>query len=57
MFKSKRSIVSGENDGSVWNNGMSLGTMGFIFGMNALTKVDKLEKKLKEPGVLKNNTK
>ena len=32
--------------------GMSLGTMGFIFSMSALTKIDKLEKKLKELGVL-----
>jgi hypothetical protein len=33
--------------------GMSLGTMGFIFGMAALAKVSKLENQLKETGVLK----
>ena len=32
--------------------GMSLGTIGFIFGMSALTKIAKLEKQLKETGVL-----
>ena len=32
--------------------GMSFGTMGFIFAMNALSKIAKLEKQLKEAGVL-----
>ena len=32
--------------------GMSLGTMGFIFAMSALAKISKLEKQLKETGVL-----
>jgi hypothetical protein len=32
--------------------GMSLGALGFIFGMSALTKISSLEKKLKETGVL-----
>ena len=32
--------------------GMSLGSMGFIFGMAALTKLSKLEKQLKDTGVL-----
>ncbi len=32
--------------------GMSLGTMGFIFAMSALAKISKLEKQLKEAGVL-----
>jgi len=30
----------------------SLGTMGFIFGMSALAKIAKLEKQLKETGIL-----
>ena len=32
--------------------GMCLGTMGFIFGIIAVAKLDKLVKKLKELGVL-----
>jgi hypothetical protein len=32
--------------------GMSLGTMGFIFALNALTKIAKLEKQLKGKGIL-----
>ena len=32
--------------------GMTLGTMGFIFAMNALARIAKLEKQLKEAGVL-----
>jgi hypothetical protein len=32
--------------------GMSLGTMGFIFGVIAVGRIDKLEKKLKELNVL-----
>ena len=32
--------------------GMSMGTMGFIFGMNAMNQVSKLEKQLKEAGLL-----
>ena len=32
--------------------GMSFGTMGFIFGMSALAKIAKLEKQLKETGIL-----
>lgn len=32
--------------------GMSLGAMGFIFSLSALTKIAKLEKQLKEAGVL-----
>ncbi len=32
--------------------GMSCGIMGFIFSMSALTKIAKLEKQLKESGVL-----
>jgi len=32
--------------------GMSLGTMGFIFAINAITRIGKLEKQLKETGVL-----
>ena len=35
--------------------GMSLGTMGFIFGilgMSALAKISKLEKQLKDSGIL-----
>ena len=32
--------------------GMTLGTMGFIFAMNALARIGKLEKQLKEAGVL-----
>ena len=31
---------------------MSLGTMGFIFAMSTLAKISKLEKHLKETGVL-----
>ncbi len=32
--------------------GMSMGTMGFIFSINALSKVSELEKKLQNAGVL-----
>ena len=32
--------------------GLSLGSMGFIFAMSALAKISKLEKQLKETGVL-----
>ena len=32
--------------------GMSLGTMGFIFALNAMNSVASLEKRLKEAGVL-----
>ena len=32
--------------------GMSLGTMGFIFGINAMNSIASLEKRLKEAGVL-----
>ena len=32
--------------------GMSLGTVGFIFAMSALARISKLEKHLKETGVL-----
>ncbi len=32
--------------------GMSFGTMGFIFALNALAKISKLEKQLTETGVL-----
>jgi hypothetical protein len=33
--------------------GMSMGTMGFIFALNALNKVAALEKELKDSGILK----
>ena len=32
--------------------GFSLGTVGFIFALAALDKISKLEKRLKETGVL-----
>ena len=32
--------------------GMSMGVLGFIFGMNAMNKVSALEKRLEEAGVL-----
>ena len=32
--------------------GFSLGAMGFVFALNALAQVSKLEKRLKEKGVL-----
>jgi hypothetical protein len=32
--------------------GMSMGITGFIFGINSLSKIDKLEKRLKELDVL-----
>lgn len=32
--------------------GFSLGTMGFVLAVNALSQVDELEKHLKELGVL-----
>ena len=32
--------------------GMSMGSMGFIFALNALNQVSKLEKDLREAGVL-----
>ncbi|QEG37494.1 hypothetical protein Pr1d_48400 [Bythopirellula goksoeyrii] len=31
---------------------MSMGTLGFIFALSALARVQKLEKRLKEAGVL-----
>jgi len=34
----------------------AFGIMGFIFGLAALGKIILLEKKLKEPGVLKERT-
>ena len=37
--------------------GMSLGTMGFIFSLNALGQIAKLEKQLKEIGILEKNNK
>ena len=35
----------------------SLGIMGFIFGLGALGKIILLEKKLKESGILREETK
>lgn len=32
--------------------GMSMGGVGFVFGLISMTKIDKLEKKLKELNVL-----
>ena len=32
--------------------GMSMGVLGFIFGVISMTKIDKLEKRLKELDVL-----
>jgi len=32
--------------------GMAFGTLGFVFAMSALAKISKLEKQLKETGVL-----
>ena len=32
--------------------GMSLGTLGFIFAINAMARISKLEKQLKDTGVL-----
>ena len=32
--------------------GFTMGTIGFIFAMSALAKISKLEKQLKETGVL-----
>ena len=32
--------------------GMSIGTMGFIFGISVLARISKLERHLKETGVL-----
>ncbi|MDG1894926.1 MAG: hypothetical protein P8J37_08460 [Fuerstiella sp.] len=32
--------------------GMSMGTMGFIFALNAMARIDKLEEQLKQDGVL-----
>ena len=32
--------------------GISLGAMGFIFGISAFTRLAKLEKRLKDTGVL-----
>lgn len=37
--------------------GMSMGVMGFIFAITAMTKVDKLEKKLQELHLIVNDTK
>jgi len=33
-------------------SGFSFGMMGFVFAINAVGKVDKLEEKLKERGIL-----
>lgn len=33
-------------------SGFALGAMGFIFSLSALTKIRKLEKQLKDSGVL-----
>ncbi len=32
--------------------GMSMGTLGFIFSLNAMAKISELEKQLKEAGLL-----
>lgn len=32
--------------------GMSMGVMGFIFGVTSMSKIDKLEKRLKELNIL-----
>ena len=37
--------------------GMSLGTMGFIFGIICFKKIEKLTKTLKEKGILEENYK
>ena len=37
--------------------GFSLGTMGFIFGIYCLGKIEKLTKTLKEKGILEENYK
>ena len=37
--------------------GMSLGSMGFIFGIMCLRKIEKLTKTLKENGILEENYK
>ena len=37
--------------------GMSLGAMGFIFGIMCLGKIEKLTKQLKEKGILEENYK
>ena len=36
--------------------GMSLGTLGFVFATNAMSRIDSLEKKLKKLGVLDEKT-
>ena len=33
-------------------SGLSFGLIAFVFALNAMGKVDKLEKKLKEKGIL-----
>lgn len=35
--------------------GMSMGTLGFLFSMSALARITKLEKELKESGLLDTN--
>ncbi|MDX1538351.1 hypothetical protein [Arsukibacterium sp.] len=35
--------------------GMSMGTMGLVFGILSISRLDKLEKKLKELDVLSND--
>ena len=35
--------------------GMSLGTVGFVFGLISFVKTKKLTKKLKEKGILEDN--
>ena len=37
--------------------GMSIGSMGFIFGIMCLKKIEKLTKTLKEKGILEENYK
>lgn len=42
-----------ENLGFIFGTiGMSMGITGFVFGIISMTKIDKLEKKLKEINVL-----
>lgn len=42
-----------ENLGFIFGTiGMSMGIIGFVFGIISMTKIDKLEKKLKEINVL-----
>ena len=37
--------------------GMSMGTMGFIFALTAMARIEKLEKQLKKSGVLDDDCK